>query len=303
MRLLVAVIALILSVDAQAASRIFYDGFEDGTANAWEQDPFNTTKCPVVTTSVDGVLGPYAGTYMARCNYQTDGNWPQLLLDTSNYTDELFVRMKLRLDNNVNRTGTLNGSDGPAAFKLLRYFHNGDPYHDLFVVAGHNQTGFNTCWNNVLDSDCVYGTGGGPGATSQDSSQWHEMEYYIHQSNGTIKVWHDGTLVINTTGHNFGGRKWTDFYVQSNGASNTTDNTNNWYLDEFEVYSDAGSASVTGTMADGTIALSGGGSSTGGSMDVKRDEMSPRTLVQNGQDSRQIGPYSATRSDVWQREY
>lgn len=247
---------------SSAAGRVFYDGFEDGTADAWTADIFNPTKCSIVTTSVDGVQGTYAGTYMAQCNYQTNGDWPTMLLTTSDYTNELFLRMRLRLDENVNRTGTLNGSDGPAAFKLLRYYHNGSPYHDLFPIAGHNQTGFNTCWNaNDSDAGCEYGQGGGAGETSQDSSTWHEMEYYINQSAGTIKVWHDGTLVVNTTGHDFGGRKWTSFSVQSNGESSATDNTNNWYLDDFEVYSDNGTGG-TGSMSDGTITQDGGDGTT-----------------------------------------
>src|SRR5262245_4628748 len=48
------VLSLLVSANlTHAAGRVFYDGFEDGTTNAWQQDDFRN-KCVVVTSALDG---------------------------------------------------------------------------------------------------------------------------------------------------------------------------------------------------------------------------------------------------------
>lgn len=250
---------LALTDVSHAAGRVFYDGFEDGTTNKWTPDP-PRSMCPVVSASIDGIVGPKAGTKMVRCNYQTDGNWPQLLIlgTDSLYNDELFVRMWYRPDTNVNRTGGYQGqaSVGIASFKFMR-FYQVNPYHDMFEVAGHPQDSNNNA-GNPNDNTAFPTYWGSSGDTTNQSSRWHKIEYYIRQSTGSFKVWHDGILIRDNSGYSYAGTKWESFSLQSNGNSATTDNSNHWYVDEFEIYSDKASG-ATGLMSDATI--TGGGSS------------------------------------------
>ena len=245
-----------------AAGRVFYDGFEDGTTNAWQAEA-GRGKCPVVSASLDGITGPKAGTKMVQCNYQTDGNWATLTLNTGSiYNDELFIRMWYRPDTDINRTGGYQGQPtiGIASFKLMRFFQQ-VPYHDMFEVAGHPQQSNNNAGNpNDSDAFPTY-WGGASGDRTNVSSGWHKIEYYIKQSAGAFKVWHDGLLIRNNSGYNYMGMKWTSFFLQSNGDSGTTDNNNHWYVDEFEIYSDMASG-ATGAMYDATITVGGSGDAT-----------------------------------------
>lgn len=258
---IILVMNIIAAPMAHSAGRVFYDGFEDGTTDAWAQDQWNTTKCPVVTASIDGIAGPYAGTYMVQCNYQTDGNWPQINLPNFDayYTDEFFIRMRYRPDTDVNRTGGYQGQPtvGQASFKFMRFFQL-NPYHDMFEVAGHPQSANNNA-GNPNDGD-LFPTywGGATGDNTNQSSAWHTIEYYLKQSTGSFKVWHDGILIRDDSGYDYVGTKWTSFFLQSNGDAGVTDNSNHWYVDEFEVYSDTGTG-ATGLMSDATITVSGGG--------------------------------------------
>lgn len=268
---LAVVILLTLAFDAHAASRIFYDGSEAGNTDLWPlRDPVtggNRDKCTSVTVAEDGGSGPYAGSRMIRCRYSGFGDSPSayetLRLNTSNYTSELFIRTRFRRSATWDLRGTLNVND--ISQKILRFFQTG-PYHDLFEVTGHSDAGAPSSNNanagNQNDSEFMptYWAGDHPSDLTNQSTGWHEIEYYINQSTGTVKVWHDGALIRNNTGMNFAGSKWVDFYITSNGETPVF--AEYTYYDEFEVYSDVGSASITGTMANGDIALSGGGDTT-----------------------------------------
>ena len=250
--------ALAVTEVSYAAGRIFYDGFESGSVSQWPNDKIAPDPpCIVVTTATDGVLGPKAGAHMARCNYDGSGSnrFSTLNVDTSNYTNELFLRMWMRLDNNVDRTTDTN------AFKLLRYFQTAGTYHDLFEVAGHPQEAFNNAGNSSNSGTLPTYWGGASGDHTNNPSSWHKIEYYFNQSAGAVKVWHDGILIRNDSGFTFAGVKWTDFYVGSNGDLGSSDTTNHWYLDEFEVYSDDGTG-ATGTMSNATITQGGSADTT-----------------------------------------
>jgi hypothetical protein len=252
--------ALLLSVsllgmkEGYAAGRIFYDGFESGNTNLWSQDDYRN-RCTVVTSSADGVAGPFAGTQMARCNSDGTVAWnspaslENLVLNSFSYTNEFFIRVRERIDNNLDRA-----SDHASPKKLLRIFNWTNlqsTYNDMYDgvlpnglantgIAGGTQ--FSTYW------------GGAAGDNTGKSTGWHKVEYYINTS-GTIKVWHDGVLVQNKTGLPTNNAKWYPFNLISN-WSDTHDATNYIYFDEFEVFSDTGSG-ASGLMSDATI--QGGG--------------------------------------------
>jgi hypothetical protein len=229
-----------------AAGRVFYDGFEDGTTNKWL--PFDLRpKCPVVTASVDGVLGPYAGTRMARCNAASGMTYETLHLLTT-YNDELFLRVRFRRDQDMN-----------AAQKTIRFYQQG-PYHDMFEICGHPQNANNNAGNPNDNPNDYFPTywGEAPGDNTNLPNSWHKIEYYIRQSTGTFKVWHDGILIRNDSGYDYVGVKWTHFYLASNGDA--TDGNEHTYYDEFEVFSDLGTG-ASGQMSDATIS-SGSGSQT-----------------------------------------
>lgn len=248
-RLAVTLIALYLFAFvnvAYASGRVFYDGFESGNTNQWLQDDFRN-RCPVVAISVDGMVKPYKGSHMLECNsnptlaYNDPNSYETLRIDTDKlYRDELFIRVHVCLDKDMNQ-----------AQKILRFFEIPDPlYHDLFDVAGHPQNAFNNAGNTTTQTMPTY-WGDAPGDNTNVPDEWHTVEYYIQQSTGTVKVWHDGVLVRNDVGLNFDGLKWTPFYITSNGDGDGG-STNHIYFDEFEIYSDLGTGG-TGSMANGDI--------------------------------------------------
>ncbi len=112
---------------------------------------------------------------------------------------------------------------------------------------------------------------GSPGPLTYDggslaSSAWHEIEVYIKHdtgvNDGILRVWSDGVLRIDATNVNSvsTGGNWTPFDVMSN-AVDLSDADNHAYWDDFEIFSDsAAGEATTGSMANGDIQVSGGGS-------------------------------------------
>src|SRR5688572_13125150 len=68
-------------------TRVFYDGFEDGTLDAWSGGT-----CPVVETAPDGGA-PHTGTRMLQCNWDGTVEWNDpaatlaVVLESWDYTD------------------------------------------------------------------------------------------------------------------------------------------------------------------------------------------------------------------------
>lgn len=240
--------ASVISDMSYAAGRVFYDGFESGTIQPQWTDDGGSPLCPVVSTSVDGVAGPYAGTKMLSCNHTTSPDFDSLKLDTSNYTDELFIRTRVRVDQDMDRT---TGSSK----KILRFFlWTGQVYHDMYEIIRQVPALNNEFHPQINVTQDTY-WGGASGDNTAVSTSWHKVEYYIRQSTGTMKVWHDGILVRNDTGLNYVGVKWSPFFITSN-FSDSHDGSNHVYYDEFEVFSDLGSG-ATGQMSSATIAHGG----------------------------------------------
>ena len=238
-----------------AAGRIFYDGFESGNVSAWPNDNIAPDPpCTAVQTATDGIQPPKAGLWMGQCNFSDGGSnqFQALSVHTNNYADELFIRAWIRLDQQVNNN--IN-ADGTFGFKFLRFFQTAGSYHDLFEGVTPMAPGLqNQCaggWGS-----CPTYWGGGGAETTHSSNIWHKIEYYIQQSTGTIKVWHDGVQVRSDSGYNFAGVKWDPFYTMSNGTLGGGHPTNHVYYDEFEIYSDNGTG-ATGTMSNATITQGG----------------------------------------------
>lgn len=291
MMLAVGLLVFLLVTDADAAGRVFYDGSEAGNTDLWPLlDPVtggNRDKCTSVTVAEDGGSGPYAGSRMIRCRYSGFGDSPTAyetlrLNMNALHTNELFIRTRFRRSATWDLSGVLNVSD--KSQKIMRFFQLG-PYHDLFEVTGHSDAGTpatnNANAGNVNDTDVLptYWSGDHPSDLTNQSTGWHEIEYYINQSTGTVKVWHDGVLARNNAGNNFAGSKWQDFYLTSNGESVAF--ACYTYYDEFEVYSDTGTGG-TGTLSAGDITQGGGGgggSTPKGGMDVRDHANQKPTLV------------------------
>jgi hypothetical protein len=185
---------------------------------------------------------------MARCNLNGTVAWNDpaafetLALHTENYDDELFVRVRVRRDQNMS-----------AGTKLLRiYYSTSAVYHDLFEATGHGCSGggFNNAGNVTSGAFPTYWASA-PGDNTCSHLDWHKIEYYFRQSTGTVRVWHDGILIRNDTGYNFQGVKWSPFYLVSS-AEPGSDSTNYFYFDEIEIYSDRGSG-ATGLMSNASI--------------------------------------------------
>jgi hypothetical protein len=248
--LIASVCALSAVANAHAAGRVFYDGFETGNTSLWGQDDFHN-RCQVVTVAADGVAGPYAGSRMVRCNWDGIAAWDsparyESLSTGVPYTNEFLLRTHLRVDRNLEKTG---GS----ATKIMRFFHWSGvqaTYLDLFGAL----------MNNSISNQGVAGgkqltTYWGGLDSASNSASWHKVEYYINQSAGTIKVWHDGVLIRNNTGFNFGGAKWTPFFLVSN-WEDAHDGVNFIYFDDVEIFSDTGTG-ASGSLSDASVSASG----------------------------------------------
>ncbi|HVY07561.1 MAG TPA: hypothetical protein VHB46_16415 [Burkholderiales bacterium] len=241
-------LALAVGESAYATGRIFYDDFESGNTNLWGQDSPHG-RCTVVTSSADGVAGPFAGSRMLRCNDDgaSSAGYESLTISPS-YIKELFIRTRIRIDTNHDRS---TGSPK----KLMRVFNwTGDfnTYNDIFESTETS--------NGLVNTGTAGGTqfstywGGAGGDNTARTTAWHKIEYYFNTT-GTIRVWHDGVMVQNQSGLPTNNAKWVPFFITSNWAD-SHDGTNYVYFDEFEVFSDSVSGNITGTMFDGTIAVS-----------------------------------------------
>lgn len=247
--LLSFLISVTAFTEAFAQGRVFYDGFESGNTNLWQKDG-SRNPCLVVSSATDGVLGPYAGTKMLRCSDNGVVTWSDpaafetLVLANVPYTKEILFRVRLRADQNLEKSGS-------SPKKILRIYNwNGvqSTYNDIFesfypgsglvnqIIAGGQQ--LSTYW------------GGTSGDSSTSTTAWHKIEYYINTS-GIVKIWHDGVLVKNESGLNTSAAKFLPFYITSN-WSDPHDAVNHIYFDEFEAYSDSGSGGI-GSMADASI--------------------------------------------------
>lgn len=246
----VAIAAAAISTSASVAfgqGRVFTDGFEDGTANKWGADSGHA-KAQVVTQAVDG-RGPRSGTRFLSANFESN-NYSGVKLDSWSYNREMFIRMWWRIDANFDSNSGAKlmrlGFSGSLDTETL-FQRDGGTLHEPWYVSANL---VKNCWSSH----------------SLEDRNWHKLEIYIkHDTNnadGIIKVWWDGQLNAGCypfVGDTFGGQKWLPLFLPSNWSPNPGwehDMTNNFYVDDVEVYSDTATGAI-GSMVDATINMTG----------------------------------------------
>lgn len=237
--------------------RVFFDDFEDGSTDAWNQEG-GRDKCSVVEAASDGVAGPYGGARMARCNWNGVVEWNdpasyETMTIAPPYEKKLLYRARFRIDENLAeevKTAPDPNAGSPTRPKILRIFVQEPSYNDLYSSPYdemHNA-------GNTASAQLETWWGGGLATGTPDG--WHQVEYFFDLDTGTIRVWFDDTMIRDDSGLDFGGAPWSPLFVTSNwsGADGccTHDETNAIYFDEVEVFSDAGSGAL-GSIEDGTI--------------------------------------------------
>jgi hypothetical protein len=256
-----------------AAGRVFSDNFEDGTTNKWIQDDFRT-KATATQIAVDG-LGPHSGGYFAKINFNGLVAWNDplayttLRLNSWSYNKEFLIRMWWRLDKDF---GGGMGAPGDGA-KLMRL--NDVPPSGSYGVFMLQGGGSHEQWN--YDTTLfINNWSGDKGTLLSQRGVWHKIEIYVYQdnTNGVIKRWQDGALTYSYTGktNDSSNSRYYPLYLPSNWSNNPGwehGANNHFYIDDVEIYSDAGTG-ATGSMSDATI-------STGGSS-VTSPPMAPTSL-------------------------
>lgn len=248
-----------LPINGHAAGRVFYTDFESGTTTGWSTDSPHAD-CTVVTSAADGVRGPYAGTYMLRCNSNgTNATYESLVAPSFSMANEVLYRFKFRVDRNHDSTF---GSTHKVA-RIFYYTGNSATYVDIFDIIAGVGAGAGGVYNDmILDGNRQGGSlywGDNASDHTADPANWHETMYYVHKGTGVAKVWHDGILVRNHTAGAVAGQvgEGGDFYITSN-WEDAHDATNYVYFDNVEIYTDNGTGG-TGSLALGTITQGGGG--------------------------------------------
>lgn len=249
-----------LTTQSHAATRVFADGFEDGTANAWSKDDGRNKCVPVKSGSASG--SPHTGAYAVQCNWNGNLAWN----DPNNYltlvkkfsaTKETFVRFWLLIQSDMDTSPDGNNP------KLLRI--TGSNFSDQVYMTLTPAPSRNINFHGVTASGSQFPTGWS--IAGMGSSQWHKIEVYQKSgAGGQAKVWVDGNLEYTFSGNT--GGIWNTFYMSSNwsgGSGCCTHDTSNHNLwDDIEIYSDATTGtSATGSMSDATIRASGTPSPSG----------------------------------------
>jgi hypothetical protein len=268
---LVSVLSLAGAGTATAASRVFADDFETGTWNgAWSLDTGYASWPEVLSVAHDGGTAKSGGKMLAL-NWNGNVAWNNplnrsgLVLKSWPYAKEFLIRYWMRMDKDFGASGSTFYGDagdglgtGCKLFRLNDAGPNGD--YVVFMMQGgtsHEQWSadsyFINNWNG--DKGAMLGRG------------WHKVEMYVLQdaANGVVKRWQDGVLMYSYTGRtsDSASNPYFPWYLASNWSTNPGwgHGTNNHvYIDNVEIYSDAGSGtSATGSMADASIIAAGGG--------------------------------------------
>ena len=253
---LVLLCAIVTASASHAATRVFYDGSESGNANLWNQVDLRD-KCVSVTSSADGVAGPYSGSRMFRCNSNGTANWSAtnsyetMAIPPFSMNNEVLYRVRVRLDQNFDRT-----SGSPK--KIFRIFGSLEHVQNFeSTFAGNSGFVWGTYVNNIQSPNYW---GWANGDTTMNSSSWHTLEYYYNKTTGNVKVWHDHVLVFEQTFGPITGSVGEDGIVHlTSNFSDDHDATNYIYFDDIEVFTDSANGTpATGSMADASISSSAG---------------------------------------------
>ena len=243
-----------------ATYRVFSDDFESyslGTMPETKWSAEGSRAMPqVVDSAADEVTGPHGGTKMARLNTTTNSqpnDYENMIVDVSPlYTNEFFIRLYMRLDENMDL------STGTSGLHCLRFFQN-PPYMEFLHSNGSPGNWIIDVYvdGTQIDNEFI---------SIPSSASWHKFERYVNMTTGAIKEWVDDVLEINGTVTDWGGQRYNTFYTMSNHSSPVND-TNYMYIDDFEIFSDLQTGdeeATTGSMSDASIEVAeGGGSAIG----------------------------------------
>lgn len=246
-------------------TRVFYDGFEDGTLDRW-----SSGTCPVVMTAPDGD-GPFAGSRMLECNWDGTVSWDDpratlaIVLDTWAYSREFLLRFAIRNDTDFDHT---------AGAKWMRLGFGGEEEIDL--GAFNEQWPHAGLWFHPVGPEAYPVYWGEADASVAGDNEWHTIEIFSRDDtngeDGVLRAWVDDVLIYEiadgvcfrldrdpepcsgNTHADGASRRPLD--VMSNWSNNPGwehDDRNHVLWDEFEIFSDAmtGDATCHGSLADG----------------------------------------------------
>jgi hypothetical protein len=254
---ILSIAILVLFAFSFSATRLFYDGFEDGTLHKWNTAPNAALTGPNIPPSVIS-LGSHSGTHCISINWDGTKAWnapgvqTMMSLDSFAYTSTVFTRFWVKIDPDFD---TPPNGGGPKIFK----WGNGNP-KELYLVP---RMGDNVALSEFSNASIPMVSFWGNTQSRVGGNTWHKIEQYMETGNAaTIKLWVDGVLVNQWTALNTNvGGTWFPLWWASNwtGATGCCDHdaSNHLYVDDFEVFSDATSGeATTGNMADASIQAS-----------------------------------------------
>jgi hypothetical protein len=251
-------------------SRVFSDGFEDGTTAKWSD---GGSPCPVVSVAPDGG-GPAEGDRMLQCNWDGTVAWNDpaatlgLELASWPYDREFLLRFRIRNDQDLDHAPGAKwmrlGFGGPEEIDVGAFNESWPAAGLWFYPLGPGQ--FPVYWGNAPES-------------TVGDNEWHRLAIFSKNddsgNDGVLRVWVDGTLIYEIANgacfrkgnfpesepcqadtHARGATRWP-FSLMSNWSTSAPDwahDADNHVLwDDIEIYSDAtdGSPVCSGTLASG----------------------------------------------------
>lgn len=227
---------------------MFYDGAESGNTSLWLQDGARN-KCTSITTAADGGA-PKVGSRQLSCNASGRVIWSDpaavelMFIDLPAWS-EILIRGWLRHDSDE----YLASPDGSPR-KLWRFDSDNLQVTDVWLFHALPSSVGSTGLAGGAQMSTYWG--GENGFTTS----WAKVEVYM---SGTVfKEWINDVLVANNT-INFGGTKPIRYYLMSNwsdcanhaGTSNPCGANNHVYWDDIEVFTDTGTGSAAGCLANG----------------------------------------------------
>jgi len=254
---LVVLLGVSINQAFAAGGRVFYDGFESGSFAAGWADGYADGAGiidPAGNQGHDNTVLPVAGQRQMECWYGTSGTntWycRFIPIDTL-YTNEVFVRIWVRLDQDVQ-------SDQGSMAHLIRFYGEGSGGATEVVtsILGGGNVLFQTdaVWQSVWPSNSPVTTPFNPGIGDR---KWHKYEQYINNATHVYKIWQDDVLLASMSEPQITVHFPAFLPLHNWGSPKPTDNNTHVYFDEVEVFSDLGTGG-SGSMANGDITQGGG---------------------------------------------
>jgi hypothetical protein len=238
---------------ASASGRVFYDGFESGNFDAgwsdgWSDGPGLIP--PAGNKGHDNLVLPVSGNRQMECWYGhagTDTWFCKYISIDSLYTNEIFIRLWMRLDSDV------QSNEGSMAH-LLRFYAGGGGATDILTCmigdgAGSSQIITDALWNGARPTNAPQYYSFSPGVGDH---QWHKYELYLNNSTHLYKIWEDDVLKMSLSDPMINFHFGSFIPLHNWGSPKPTDDNTHFYFDEVEVFSDLG-AGGAGSMANGDM--------------------------------------------------